>query len=133
MVHISKNKLDQEVSKELWRQLLQTFKNAGQISAGDVMVKELFTYTENTMFAKRLAIILLLDRGMPQHVISEELHVSPSTVARMSTNIERGKYKKILKIAGKKKFLDILEKIILMGMPPRTGRGRWNHWGHFNL
>lgn len=132
MTHVSKKKLDKTISKKLWNQLLRTFKNAGRMSAADVIVKELFTYTENTMFAKRLAIILLLDRGIPQHVITEELNVSPSTVVRMSLNIEIGKYNQILRIAGKQNLLDILERIILMGMPPRVGRGRWNHWGRFS-
>ena len=131
MSHVSKRKLEKEVSKRLWSQLLETFKDAGKRDATKTIIKELFTYTEKTMFAKRLAIILLLDKGIPQHVIAEQLNVSPSTIAKMSLDIENGKYKEILKISGKIGILDILEKIILMGMPPRTGRGRWNHWGRF--
>ncbi|PIQ66281.1 MAG: hypothetical protein COV96_02600 [Candidatus Zambryskibacteria bacterium CG11_big_fil_rev_8_21_14_0_20_42_18] len=131
MPHISSRKLDKVVSKKLWSQLLKTFKDAGKRSATNAIVSELLTYTEKIMLAKRLAIILLLDRGIPQHVISKELNVSISTVTRMSLNVEIGKYNEILKISGKKGILDVLEKIILMGMPPRVGRGRWNHWGRF--
>lgn len=131
MPHVSKKKLDKTMSKKLWNQLLQTFEDAGKRSATNTVVGELLTQTERVMFAKRLTIILLLDKGVPQHVITEKLHVSPSTVTRMSLNIEIGKYKEILKISGKQSILDILEKLILMGMPPRVGRGRWNHWGRF--
>ena len=84
------------------------------------------------MFAKRLAIVLLLEKGLPQHVISDELKVSTSTVTRISLGIDKGKYNDILKMSGKMSVLEILERIILMGMPPRVGRGRWNHWGRFN-
>lgn len=132
MPHVSKKKLDNTISKKLWNQLLQIFKDAGKRSATNSIVGELFTPTEQIMFAKRLAIVLLLDKGVPQHVITDELNVSPSTVTRMSLNIEIGKYEEILKISGKKSVLDILEKLILMGMPPRVGRGRWNHWGRFS-
>ena len=129
MPHISSRKLDKAISKKLWNQLLRTFEDAGKRSATNAIVSDLFTYTEKIMFAKRLAIVLLLDRDIPQHVISNELNVSISTVTRMSLNVETGKYSEILKISGKKGILDVLERIILMGMPPRTGRGRWNHWG----
>lgn len=131
MPHVSSRKLDKTVSKRLWNQLIGTLKDAGKRSAIDGISNELFTYTEKIMFAKRLAIILLLDKGLPQHVISDKLKVSASTVTRISLGIDTGKYDIILKVSGKKGVLDVLEKIILMGMPPRVGRGRWNHWGRF--
>jgi len=131
MPHVSSKKLDKTVSKRLWNQLTSTLKDAGKRSAIDGISNELFTYTEKIMFAKRLAIILLLDKGLPQHVISDELKVSTSTVTRISLGIDTGKYKTIFKVSGKEGILDILEKVILMGMPPRVGRGRWNHWGRF--
>jgi len=131
MPHVSSKKLDNVISKKLWNQLLKTFKDAGNRSATKVIVSELLTHTEKIMFAKRLAIILFLDKGVPQHVIALELNVSTSTVTRMSLGVEVGRYRNLLKISGKKNVLDILEKIILMGMPPRVGRGRWNHWGRF--
>lgn len=131
MPHVSSRKLNKAISKKLWNQLLKIFKDAGRKSATNAIVSELLTHTEKIMFAKRLAIILLLDKGIPQHVISNKLNVSVSTVTRMSLNVEIDKYNEILKISSKKGILDVLEKIILMGMPPRVGRGRWNHWGRF--
>ena len=124
--------MDKAVSKRLWSQLLKTFRDAGKKDETNGVITDLFTYTEKIMLAKRLAVILLLDKGLPQHVISDELKVSISTVTRMSLGIDRGKYDHILRMSGKMSVLEILEKIILMGMPPRTGRGRWNHWGRFN-
>ncbi len=132
MPHVSKQKLDKAVSKRLWSQLLKTFQDAGKKDATSKVIINLFTYTEKIMFAKRLAVILLLDKGLPQHVISDELKVSISTVTRISLGVNRGKYDDILKVSGKMSILEILEKIILMGMPPRVGRGRWNHWGRFS-
>ncbi|MEX2014300.1 MAG: Trp family transcriptional regulator [Parcubacteria group bacterium] len=131
MPHISAKKLDKNISNKLWNQLLQTFKDARTRNATRTIMGELFTPTERIMFAKRLMIIILLDKGVPQHIIAKELHVSPSTINRLSMSIDRGKYREILRISGKSGILDILEKIILMGMPPRVGRGRWSHWGRF--
>jgi len=129
--HISKQKLDKAVSRRLWNQLLKTFRDAGKKDATNGIITNLFTYTEKIMLAKRLTVILLLDKGLPQHVISDELKVSISTVTRMSIGIDKGRYDDILKMSGKMNVLEILERIILMGMPPRVGRGRWNHWGRF--
>lgn len=131
MPHVSSRLLNEEVSKKLWSQLQRTFKDAGRISSTHAVLKELLTHTEKIMFAKRLAIILLLDKGIPQHIIRDELNMSSSTISKSALKLENGKYKSILSISGKQDLLKILEKIILMGMPPRTGRGRWNHWGRF--
>jgi hypothetical protein len=67
----------------------------------------------------------MLNKGVPQHVISESLKVSPSTVARISLQVEIGKYGNILRVStdGKENIFNILEKMLLMGMPP-YGRRR---------
>ena len=101
MPHVSKQKLDKAVSRRLWSQLLKTFRDAGKKDTTNGVITNLFTYTEKIMFAKRLAIVLLLEKGLPQHVISDELKVSTSTVTRISLGIDKGKYNDILKMSGK--------------------------------
>ncbi len=131
MPHISKDELGKDVLKRLFDQLFKTLNKAGRSNKVKYLASELFTHTERIMIAKRLMVILLLDKGVPQHVICSELHMSPSTVAKFSLNIESGKYRSILRAEGQFKgdIFDQIERILLLGMPPRVGRGRWNRWG----
>lgn len=130
MTHVSKKELGDDVAKKLFNQLFQTLNKAGKNDAARFVAYELFTKTERTMLAKRLMIILLLDKGVPQSAIAKDLYVSPTTIAKFSLKIAEGKYKSILKISGKLKhhILEDIEKFLLMGMPPRVGRGRWSKW-----
>ena len=127
MPHVSKKKLESEIFERLFIQLSEVFKIAGKRKTLSYFTDELFTQTEKIMFAKRLAAVLLLDREIPQHTISEKLNMSPSTIARLSLNVEIGKYKYILKIAGKNRedMFNILYNFILEKMPAPIGRGRW--------
>ncbi len=131
MPHVSKRELDEAIKKKLFDQLFTTFKEARSYNVGFV-IKELLTPTEKMMLAKRLAVVLLLDKGLPQHTIAEHLKVSTSTVIRTSLDIENGRYDKVIKISGGKKehLLEVIIKLILYSMPPRVGRGRWKLIDH---
>ncbi len=129
MPHISSKKLDKDILEKLFNKLFSTFKQANKKESIPKMFDELFTDTEKIMFAKRLAIILMLNSNIPQHRIVMILKVSPSTVARMSLGIEIGKYKSIIKISLEEKMS--LEKLIwnIMTaggvMPPKSGKRNW--------
>ena len=129
MPHISKKRLKKETYRKLNKKLIETFEDAHKKHGFTRVFRELFTFTEKIMLTKRLAIILLLDKEIPQHRIVDTLHVSPSTVAKMSLSLEKGRYDSILQISTQKKieFLDFIEFLLTAGgtMPPRAGRGRW--------
>ncbi len=127
MPHVSGKKLSEEMMERLLVQLTAVFNAAGNKKALPSLVDEFFTKTEKMMLAKRLAAILMLDREIPQHVITEKLSMSPSTIARLSLGIEIGKYKQILKIAGKDRetIFHILTKFVLDELPAPIGRGKW--------
>lgn len=129
MPHVSKNELDEGIKAKLFDQLFETFKTAGRRNSTSHVITELFTSTEKIMFAKRLAIVLLLKKEVPQHVIVSHLQVSPSTIARVSLDVEIGKYDQITKMAGNKMdhLMEVLIKLIFFSMPPRVGRGRWKN------
>src|SRR5579872_44203 len=83
MTHLSRNRLDKETEKELINKLslaLNHVKNAADMSS---LLTNLLTDTERLMIAKRLAIITLLDEGLPDAHIAEVLHVTRITVAKM--------------------------------------------------
>lgn len=126
MPHVSKKKLDHEVLEILLNQLYGVFKIAGNKKSLAVFTEDLFTKTEKTMFAKRLAAILLLNKGTPQHVISNKLNMSPSTIARLSFGIDTGQYNGIIMVTKNKseEIIDVLLETILENLPRPFGRKR---------
>ena len=129
MPHVSKKKLNKKTFNKLFGKLILTFEDAHRKRSFNSVMHELFTNTEKTMLTKRLIIILLLSKEIPQHRIVDMLHVSPSTVAKMSLSLETGKYDSIVKVATKENlgFLELIEYLLSGGgiMPPIAGRGRW--------
>lgn len=130
MTHISKKKLDSEILERLFIQFSNIVKSAGVKESTNIFTDEFFTKSERIMFAKRLATIILLSKGMPQHVVSEKLNISSSTVAIISRNLKLGKYDGILEISSqsKNKIFDILFDILVENLPRPFGRSRGG-WG----
>lgn len=55
----------------------------------------IFTATELEEIPKRLQIVKLLKKGVPQHKIAEKLGVGIATVTRGSAEIKKGRFKNI--------------------------------------
>ena len=127
MPHISNKKIKDEFYEKIYSQLVSIFDTAGSNLQSNVLLKEFLTYTEKIMFAKRLAILFMLNEGVSKNYISHVLLVSPSTIARISLKYEQGKYLYLSRIIKKnhKNIWDYMEKIITAGLPPKIGRGRW--------
>ncbi len=128
MPHVSKNKIGKKLMSKIKSDLVKVIVKSYK---GKTIVEELFTETEYIMLAKRLAVIILITKGLSKYRISKNLKVSISTVLRLQKDIDLGKYKSIkrLVVSNKKsdmKVLDIIEKVLLIGMPTYAGKGRWN-------
>ncbi len=132
MPHVSSNKLDQKLLEKLFSKLLFTLGEAQNSKHLSSVVDELFSATEKIMFAKRLAIILMLESKTPQQKVVDILKVSPSTVARVALGIEIGKYSSILKVTklGKLDFEKLIWSILTVGgiMPPKVGGKYWKKY-----
>jgi len=127
MTHVSKRKIREEDFKKIYNQLISMFDTAGDGRKSDILFKEFMTYAEKVMFAKRFAILCMLEEGVSKHFIEDVLKISPSTVNRISLQYENGKFAYIENILKKnrKTIWDALETIVTAGLPPRVGRGRW--------
>lgn len=129
MPHVSKRKVGQKVLNKISVQFINIFIKSQNNRRLASLFNELFTPTEKIMFSKRVAIVLMLKNSIPQHRIVEILKVSPTTVARMSLDVEIGKYDLIIDTSKKEK-IDI-EKLVwnllTAGgvLPPRNGRKYW--------
>lgn len=127
MPHVSSKKLKKEFLQKLYRELGEAMENSAKRSWFKFFLQDFLTKTEKIMLAKRFAVICMLEQGIPPSYIAEALGMSPATIHRMSLRHEVGRYQAILRTIKKndKDLWQILEKILLGGLPPRAGRGRW--------
>jgi len=126
MPHVSSKKIKKAQYTEIYSRLVEVIGETSEKSQSSFF-NEFFTETERLMFAKRLAVIYLLSRGVPQSYIAISLSMSPATIARMSLKKELGYFDSIQKIFKRKhesKF-HFLERIVSPGLPSKAGRGRW--------
>jgi len=127
MPHVSHKRLDKKSFNKIYDQLISVFDTAGRKYDSDILLRELLTKTEKTMFAKRLAILSMIDEGISKHYISEILSVSSSTVDRISVKYEQSRYPYISKIIRKNKetIWQMLQEIIESSLARKFGKGRW--------
>ncbi|MBI2476415.1 MAG: hypothetical protein HYV67_04210 [Candidatus Taylorbacteria bacterium] len=131
MPHISKKKLKRKVFLKIHEELFRAIARARNSQKSSRLLAELLTPTERIMIAKRLAIIVMLHRGHSSYRIHTTLKVSPSTLTRFSRKFDEEAYRYIQSVFSSARstqsggFWDELEKLILMGMPPIAGKGRW--------
>jgi Trp operon repressor len=81
MPHVSTKKLSVKIISELEKNL-DIILVAMSGNQRKNIFRELLTKTERLMIAKRIAITLLVDRGLSAYKISEYLAISPSTGER---------------------------------------------------
>ncbi|OHA18787.1 MAG: hypothetical protein A2664_04745 [Candidatus Taylorbacteria bacterium RIFCSPHIGHO2_01_FULL_46_22b] len=128
MPHISKRLLEQKKFLDIHKELFKVITQLSRSGKTSVALGTLLTKTEKLMIAKRLAIICMLDQKESTYAIEQVLKVSPSTVARIFLQYERGIYSELLReIRKQKSFWIQLEKII----PPRVGRNRFKNFLQF--
>lgn len=131
MSQVSKYPVRKDVYEEIFDTFLETI--AGLTTKKDVSTffNEFLTPTERIMFAKRLAIGLLIAKDYDYREISELLRVSTATIAGYSLFYKYGSgYKevinKILRDEKIEKFmLSLAEKIASVGALGGSKAGGW--------
>ncbi|KKT56850.1 MAG: hypothetical protein UW81_C0020G0015 [Candidatus Giovannonibacteria bacterium GW2011_GWC2_44_9] len=123
MPHVSRKKLKKKVFIKIGEKLSDTVAKANSAREVRWIFKELITPTECVMLAKRLAIILMLEKGHSFNTIQRTLKVTPQTIVRFWKITKQSLHKSVIKeiSASKTKgdFWQELEKLILLGMSPR--------------
>src|SRR3989344_8344296 len=113
MPHVSPRKLSDKHSESLYREFVRSLERCFDDGKGLYVLGQFFTRTEREMFAKRFAVMAMLEKKMPISVVAKVLKMSPVTVETMSAKHEAGRYEWILKSAlGKKDIWEIIESII---------------------
>lgn len=130
MPHVSNNKLEDEERKALYRELIKSFEKAFSAGKGGSVLQQFLTYTEREMFAKRFAVIAMLEREVSVSAIAHSLKMSPATIDAMQAKYEARRYDEIIKVLKGRSLGQIIEKISenlnTAGglLPPYVGRGR---------
>ncbi len=128
MTNVSKRKLDRSVQKKLLKQITNLFTSVTSRTAQPVF-EGLFTESEQVMFVKRFAMVLMLERGYSRYRISKTLDLSETTVNRIYLRYEEGEFEALIKVVRRKEFnskafWNTVEVVLRGGMPP-MGRDRW--------
>ncbi len=96
MTHVSKKKLTPKTRQQIDEFLFALFKQAQNNDSSKDIVVSVLTPTERVMVAKRIFIVFLLTNKETPYLISEKMGVSPSTVARLSEQVEQGKFDSLI-------------------------------------
>jgi len=123
MPHVSTRKVEQRVVARLEKYLYKLIRDSGS-KTRLLIFEELLTKTEQTMFAKRIGILLLLRKGLSFHKIGELLGVSPSTVGRFKNHMDLNKYQHTVNWVWKNTkdgaFEDFITKLVSLAFTRRT-------------
>ncbi len=126
MARLSKETLSDEQQADLSLQLTEVI---GRMNAelAQKFLSEFLGPEEKIMLAKRLAIIALLHEGRPIHRIAVYLHVSETTVAKISDRYDQDEFCFTIQALTKNKtdynrFINILDSILSIGdmLPSRN-------------
>lgn len=91
MSQVSKYPLSKETYDRIFEIFLKTLINIKGKDEGNSLISDFFTPTERIMFAKRLGIALLLEKGYGYQVIKGSLKVSSATIASVNQARKYGK------------------------------------------
>ena len=130
MGRVSEKKVKKEFFLKITDQLFDYIVVVRTKSESKQFLNQFLTPSEKIMFAKRLALVVMLKRGYSFTAIRETLKMSESTITKFWKLLRQNKFSFISEVKLKKKknkeFWAGLEKIIRAGLPPH-GRGRWAH------
>lgn len=129
MVRVSKHKLDEEMTKNITGQFTKLISKLDECNTHQ-FIDDFFGLEEQVMFAKRLAIIIMMHEGATGYEIANGLAVSPTTVSRLLERYEQGEFSSITSQFEAKKidysdFLDVLDTILSLGLPRYNSKDRW--------
>ena len=134
MVYVSKRPLKPKTLSRISELLIAHIANIKTKQSSERFINEMLTDTEKKMFAKRLAIMMMLHKKQSYSTIMNILKVSRTTIAKIKNDLEDGEFDFIisqLQNSSKKStgalstnFSIWLDVMLGMRIPPR-GKNRW--------
>lgn len=127
MPHVSKKEIDSKEIGTLLEEFIIMLQKSVKKNNLESVLWDFLTPTEKIMFAKRFAVITLLNKKKSVCAIAQTLGMSPATVDRMSLRYEIGKYNSLISVIKSQKFSEKMELFLLTAggmVPPLVGRKR---------
>ncbi len=126
MTRVSKKRIKDEHFRKIFDQFIEVVDLSKSKQDKKLFIREFFSPAERVMLVKRIGVIYMVMKEIPDRVIAETLSVSTSTIGRIIEKYDKGDYKYLKSILKKNKesLLDILEKIYFI-LPPKVGRKRY--------
>ncbi len=124
MVNVSKKYLDEKLKAEIWNRFVKEISLVKSEKQAEQFLKKLFTSSEIIMLEKRLATMILIDKGLKYRDISNLIDVAPATIAFIKSGFKK-KSVKTRKNSSTLKF-KTSPKFKRRKFPAYKGRGRWD-------
>ena len=90
------------------RQLIDTIAGCPSRRGRQFLLKQLLTPTEQVMLAKRLALILMIQKGYSYTTIGQTLKMTPTTINRFWSQVRQNKFSAVSYAKTKNVFLETL-------------------------
>ena len=132
MSQVSKYKLNHKVYEKIFSLFPQFLGRLSRQGRAQVVVNTLFSMTERTMIAKRLATAFMLVKGYTYEQIKEKLHISSGTIGKIAeiTKSADSHFVNELQLIAKEQafgeFLEVIGYKLSLLIPPK-GRN-WSTW-----
>lgn len=132
MSQVSKHKLNQNIYDNIFTLFPKFVSRLSNQGKAPVAINTIFSSTERTMFAKRLAASFMLIEGYTYDQIKSKLCISNGTIGKMAEitkNADSAFVLELHKIAKEQAFSEFLESIgykIAVALPPKGGN--WSTW-----
>ena len=136
MVRISKKQPTEKVLAIMNEQFIKHIARIGIPKEAEHFFHEMFTQAEQTMYMKRFAILVMLERGYSFSVIRCSLRVSQTTISRVQNARNKNLFDRTALHIGRRlkkthknddsNFFRFLDVLLRAGLPPQ-GKGRWKY------
>jgi uncharacterized protein YerC len=132
MSQVSKHKLSQKVFDKIFSLFPQFLGRLSRQGHAPVVINALFSTTEKTMIAKRVATAFMLVKGYTYQQIKDNLCISNGTIGKIAeiTKNADSKFVKELQLMAKEQafgeFLDSIGYKLSVILPPKGGN--WSTW-----
>jgi len=111
-MHLSKRKVNQYLETHIKNSFFELIADIKNPQEAKTIIQDIFTETELTIFAKRLAVAYYLKNGRGYENISNNLKVSSTTIAKVSKMMKGQGFQMALKTISTDEWADRWSKKI---------------------
>lgn len=132
MSQVSKNQLNNKIYEQIFLLFPKFLYRMSKKGHENDLINAFFTHTEKIVFAKRIAIAFMLNKGYNYRTISQKIKVSTSTILRVADSLKENSAtikQELNLIASEDAFVNFLNNLgyQMSKLLPPKGRN-WSSW-----